>query len=429
MPGATPAREQNSEVDTPGRALTTNVNGMDRNNNGTKTDGATNVNIWLPHHTMYVSPAETIDTVNVSTSNFDAEQGNAGGAAITVITKSGTNDFKGSAFAFYNNQNFNARPYFATEKPDASSHIDGVTLGGPIMKNKLFFFGAWEGQYQRTPQQFFFSVPTAALRVGDFSQAFNPDGSLQVIYDPATGNPDGSGRSPSRATSSRRIASATSPGRFRRCTRFPTPTGETLQRQRRRRGHLSQLRAPAGPEVRPQQLRLQGQLQPVAVQPDLGQVLAHGRQRDLAAGVPWLRRAAHRRHHRADVHIRRHVDDHPTMVFDATLGISKMNHTSQESDLALGNFGLETLGIPGMNGGSNFSNDPRYAGIPFFLMGSCWCNFDIVGNANGWDPVERDERTYAFASNLTKLKGAHEFRFGYSVNKLRMDHWHPGCRR
>ena len=68
---------------------------MDRNTNGTKTDGATNVNIWLPHHTMYVSPAETIDTVNVSTSNFDAEQGNAGGAAITVITKSGTNELHG----------------------------------------------------------------------------------------------------------------------------------------------------------------------------------------------------------------------------------------------------------------------------------------------------------------------------------------------
>ena len=78
-----------------------------------------------------------------------------------------------------------------------------------------------------------------------------------------------------------------------------------------------------------------------------------------------------------------------------------------------------------MNGGRNFSSDPRYAGIPFFLMGSCWCNFDIVGNANGWDPVERDERTYAFAGNLTKLKGAHEFRFGYSVNKLRMNHWQP----
>jgi hypothetical protein len=102
-----------------------------------------------------------------------------------------------------------------------------------------------------------------------------------------------------------------------------------------------------------------------------------------------------------------------------------MNHNSAESDLALGNYGLDTLGIPGMNGGANFSNDPRYGGIPFFLQGTCWCGFDIIGNANGWDPVERDERTYAFAGNLTKLSGAHEFRFGYSVNKLRMNHWQP----
>ena len=196
VPGSTPARMQNSEVDTPGRALNTNVNGLDSNNNGTRTDGAQNLNIFLPHHTMYVSPAETIDTVNVSTSNFDAEQGNAGGAAITVVTKSGTNEFKGSAFVFYNNQNFNARPYFATVKPDASSHIDGVTLGGPIWRDKLFFFGAWEGQFQRTPQQFFYDVPPAALRAGDFSQAFNGDGSLQIIYNPFTGNPDGTGREP-----------------------------------------------------------------------------------------------------------------------------------------------------------------------------------------------------------------------------------------
>ncbi len=131
VPGATPGVMQNSPVDTPGRALSTNVNGLNRNNNGTKTDGATNVNVWLPHHTAMVSPAETIDTVNVSTSNFDAEQGMAGGAAITVITKSGTNQFKGSAFEFYNNEKLNAIPYFATERRPSSSHITGATLGGP----------------------------------------------------------------------------------------------------------------------------------------------------------------------------------------------------------------------------------------------------------------------------------------------------------
>jgi hypothetical protein len=425
VPGATPGRQQNSEVDTPGRALTTNVNGMDRNTNGTKTDGATNVNIWLPHHTMYVSPAETIDTVNVSTSNFDAEQGNAGGAAITVITKSGTNNFKGSAFAFYNNESFNARSYYATEKPKASSHIDGVTLGGPLVKNKLFFFGAWEGQYQKTPSQFFFSVPPAALRVGDFSQAYNPDGSLQIIYNPFSGNADGTGRVPfpnnqipatmlsgiakqvqalypdpnlAGSLSNGNVAGA---GIFHNYVRQQDRKFDRNNYDFKVNYNLS-----ASNQIWGKYSRMGANVNsPQAYLGYDGSLVGDTTVQMYTFGNTWT--------------------ISPTMVFDATLGISKMTHTSQESDLALGNFGLQTLGIPGMNGGKNFSSDPRYSGIPFFLMGGCWCNFDIVGNANGWDPVERDERTYAFASNLTKLSGAHEFRFGYSVNKLRMDHWQP----
>src|SRR5262249_2461590 len=172
------------------------------NNNATRTDGATNVNIWLPSHNMYVSPAETVDTVNVSTNNFDAEQGMAGGAAITVVTKSGTNQLKGSAFEFFNNEKLNARPYFfgsAASLPDklpVKRNIFGGTIGGPIKQDRLFFFGSYEG-YKSTQSLFtFFNVPDAALRGGDFSNARNSDGSLQIIYDPSTGNPDGTGRVP-----------------------------------------------------------------------------------------------------------------------------------------------------------------------------------------------------------------------------------------
>jgi hypothetical protein len=88
VPGTTPMAFGNAETDTPARSLATNVNGQVNTNNTTRTDGATNMNIWLPNHNMYISPAETVDTVNISTSSFDAEQGNAGGAAVTVITKS-----------------------------------------------------------------------------------------------------------------------------------------------------------------------------------------------------------------------------------------------------------------------------------------------------------------------------------------------------
>lgn len=91
VPGATPAQFQNAEIDTPGRSLRTWINGTQPNSNATRIDGAVSVNIWLPHHVGYVQPAETIETVTVSTNNFDADQGMAGGAATTVVTKSGTN--------------------------------------------------------------------------------------------------------------------------------------------------------------------------------------------------------------------------------------------------------------------------------------------------------------------------------------------------
>ncbi len=78
VPGTTPMAFGNAETDTPARSLATNVNGQANTNNSTRTDGATNMNIWLPNHNMYISPAETVDTVNISTSSFDAEQGNGG---------------------------------------------------------------------------------------------------------------------------------------------------------------------------------------------------------------------------------------------------------------------------------------------------------------------------------------------------------------
>ncbi|MBI3265412.1 MAG: carboxypeptidase regulatory-like domain-containing protein, partial [Acidobacteria bacterium] len=190
VPGTTPLAFGNAETDTPARSLATNVNGQANTNNSTRTDGATNMNIWLPNHNMYISPAETIDTVNISTSSFDAEQGMAGGAAVTVITKSGTNQYRGSAFEFYNSDKLNATPYSFTTTPlsklPVTANTYGGTVGGPISRNRVFFFGSFEG-YKRSQSLFTeFNVPVEALRRGDFSNARNLNGSLQLVYDPTT---------------------------------------------------------------------------------------------------------------------------------------------------------------------------------------------------------------------------------------------------
>ena len=103
VPGTTPAQFQNAVTDTPGRALTTNVNGQERGANNTRLDGSADILVTMPHHAVYVAPVESIEEVNISTNNFDAEQGMTGGAAVTVITKSGTNELRGGVFASYSN--------------------------------------------------------------------------------------------------------------------------------------------------------------------------------------------------------------------------------------------------------------------------------------------------------------------------------------
>ena len=167
VPGSLPPTFQNAETDTPQRSLNMTVNGQDGAANTTLTDGTRNVNVGLPHHNVYIPPAETIESVNITTGSMDAEEGMAAGVAITVITKSGTNTFKGSAFEFFNNEKLNAKPYYFGRAPPPKLPIErqtfGGTLGGPIRRNQLFFFGSYEGYIGRQELFAFFNVPSAAI--------------------------------------------------------------------------------------------------------------------------------------------------------------------------------------------------------------------------------------------------------------------------
>jgi hypothetical protein len=200
VPGATPAALQNSITDTPGRALQTHINGGNAQTNITRIDGATSVNVWLPHHVGYVVPEENIDVVNITTTAANAEQGMAGASAITLVTKSGSNDLHGSAFEFHDDQHLKARAFFqaaGTDKPLSIFNNFGATLGGPIRKNKLFYFFSYDGTRQRQGGPGFYTVPTDAQKAGDFSGVTLSNGSPVVLYDPqSTTNTDGTGRTP-----------------------------------------------------------------------------------------------------------------------------------------------------------------------------------------------------------------------------------------
>ncbi len=137
---------------------------------------------------VIIPAADALETVSVTTSNYDAEFGRAGGAVTNVVLKSGTNDLKGSAFFFGNNEKTNAGDYFTHLKAPTKFVNTGFTLGGPIVKGKLFYFG----DYQRTVDNNGYvvraTVPTLKMRNGDFSEVANG------IYDPRTGDVTGANR-------------------------------------------------------------------------------------------------------------------------------------------------------------------------------------------------------------------------------------------
>ena len=111
--------------------------------NNIRIDGASQYNIWLPHVTAYVPALESIETVNIVTNSFDAEQGLAAGAAVNVQIKSGTNDMHGSAFEYHQDNALKAKPFFSPQgarKPKLVYNQFGATFGGPIKKDKLFYF-------------------------------------------------------------------------------------------------------------------------------------------------------------------------------------------------------------------------------------------------------------------------------------------------
>ena len=282
VPGATPPIVQNAQTDTPGRALTTNINGTNRNNNVTRIDGAASINVWLPHHAGYIAPVETIENVNISTNSFDAAQGMTGGAATAVQTKSGTNTIKGSAFFFRQQDELNARRgYFDPSKLDSSVSIMGGTVGGPIRRNSLFYFGSWERNDERNSRFNTYTVPTARMRNGDFGEvlALNP---AFRIYDPATGNPDGTGRSffPDAVIPANRISQISRNIQ----AQYPEPNNPGTNN-----GLQNNLFVPRAPKAIRDNYDMQAQLEPQLGPPDLGQVLGDGR---LGAGplLPAARR-------------------------------------------------------------------------------------------------------------------------------------------
>jgi hypothetical protein len=408
--------EANSAAGNPQRAITVSENGISSQANNTRLDGAIDAYPWLPVNVAYVPSPEAIETVSVSTNAFDAEQGSAGGAAINVTIKSGTNDLHGVLFERNTNQDLDAVNNYFSHPGRLAKNIQnqyGFAVGGPVWipkiihgRNKLF----WFMDYENTTQSQYASdvnltLPTAAMRTGDFSATGT------TIYDPLTGNANGTGRQPfaGNMIPSTRIASASAnlASLLPPLTRNQFLTnydayGDTTYTVGRWDWKVNynpneKMMTWGRYSISPMDI-----VAPLVLGPAGGDAFnggnpghAGGRVQVVAAGLTYSLS--------------------PTLVIDGNAGYTRQ-HIGANGDPQDGDYGLDTLKIPGTNG-----IGPNYAGIPGFQT----AGIANIGNTNTGSPFEFRDNQYTGTVNLSKTKGTHNLRFGFEYDKGALNQFQP----
>src|SRR5258708_3157459 len=162
------------------------ANGQRARDNNFMLDGVDNNETWL--QTVVISPSvDALDEFKLQTSTYSAEFGRSLGGVVNLQIKSGTNRLRGSAFEFHRDDKCDANNFFNNRagraKPAFKQNQFGGTLGGPVFKDRTFFFGSYQGHRETQGQTFLSTVPSLAMRAGNFSEL------SRVIYEPITGQP------------------------------------------------------------------------------------------------------------------------------------------------------------------------------------------------------------------------------------------------
>ena len=407
MPGIAPPTASGGGNNNPGKSMQISANGTSRSGTTVRIDGVTDTNPWVQLFSTYVPSMEAIETVNVATSSADAEQGTVNGAAINVQTKSGTNQLHGSLYEYNVNSYFKARPYFglgATQKiPKFIENDLGGTLGGKIIRDKLFYFGSYEGDFISQAGSNVLSVPTEAIKKGDFTAV---PGTL-TIYDPRTGNADGTGRVPfanPRVVPSSLISPITqklvdllpspnfgAPGALANNYYVTTPITNRLHRMDSKMdwNASSKVRVAGRFGYQPYNI-----IQGTALGPVLGganSALQQGNVIATAVNATYI--------------------VSPNLVVDGNWGLTRANQTLAPPSVDK-RLGSGFLGIPGTNLGDLplAGGMPNFNGIGFTSLGYAYPYLHYL------DPI------YQYTANATWIKRSHNVRFGFDISRQHMNH-------
>lgn len=409
IPGFTQPRNAHSIPSNPSRSLQYEVNGTVAASNNVRMDGATQFNIWLPHITAYVPALESIETVNVVTNSFDAEQGLAGGAAINVQIKSGTNDLHGSLFEYHNNNKMKAKPFFSPpgfRNPKLVFNQFGGTVGGPIVRNKLFFFGSYEGTLDREFKANNYTVPTALMRQGIFTETD------RQIYDPLSGNATGQNRTPfpNQTIPAERI----SPISRKLVELMPMPTFPgRLTNNYYGSAAFNFDRHTVDSKVNwhiTDKLSSYGRYSYLKFDTFNARALGDIGGPPIAGGNPGKGFGSTHSGTWSTTYVVT-----PSLVLDGNIGITLMDANSEQPRLDE-NLGLDLLGIPGTNGPRRFEG-----GWPRFAVTS----YTTFGESETYMPYYRNDPQYNYQANANWVRGKHEFRFGTELSYQHLNHTQP----
>jgi hypothetical protein len=403
VPGTAPATEQHSQFFNASSSLQTEVNGEARVANSYQIEGIDD-NERTGLLQVLIPPLEAIQTVDISTSNHSVDLGRGAGAITNVILKSGTNQFHGSAYEFLQNSDFNSRSFFNPTVGAVHYNYFGGTIGGPIKKNKLFFFSDYLLAIDHEANTNLVTVPSMLSRTGNLSE------NAAQVYDPLTGNTaNGVGRTkfPNNIIPSQRL----DPIAQKILALVPAPN-LPFNVAAPSNNYYAVLPFTKTAQFTDTKIdyavtdkdRISGRFsfqRPVVFQAPLfgtaggpgpgGAFMGTGVQKTYSSGLNWT-----------------HVFT-PTLLGELRFGVAHYHNEAQNSDY--GTTASQGLGIPNIN-------------ISQFTSGLVGVNGPFSNPMVGYSaslPWVRAEANIDLVNNWTKTMRNHTFTFGFDMRRLRDD--------
>jgi outer membrane receptor protein involved in Fe transport len=399
-PGVTEAQTVGSSFGNPNGSLTTRINGMNERYNNFQLDGTINNQTNVISQSNIVPSPEAIQVVDISTNAYDAEQGRASGGVVNVQIKTGTNNLHGVVYAYNTNSALKAsNTLSALDKPQTKLTQFGATLGGPIRRDRTFFFGDYQGGRDRRGQSTILDVPIEAFRNGDFRGA-------SAIFDPG---PTGTIAASSRRQFAGNIipADRISPVARAILSRLPLPNRPGTTNNYEAAGVFIQDRDQF--DVKINHIfsdTTNGFARYSFFKANTSDAPAFG-----ALGGPTTNGVATAavgpsKNQGGTINLTHTLS--PSLVTEFRFGFVRVLISAgspTEEDLAT------QLGIPGVNNGDFFNG-----GLPFIRV-SGYTSLGIATTV----PFKIAETSYNIVNNWTKIKGDHTIRFGADIRHLMLN--------